>query len=331
MFRSKTYFTLLGIAVSTLLAAPAARADLFDVTNIGGSNNQTLQLNSATGALSSYTTSTPSPQGIAINVGNTLGYVTNNVGNGVTTLTITNNAVTGTTTSGFAGLAQPVGISTDTAGNVYVVNNSASTSAGSIIRFNSTGTGATTLVSGLNTPQYVAVDSAGNIWVTELTNSGSGRIDKYSSTGTLLGQTTGNGALTPEGIKIGSNGNAFFVDNTNTITGQNTIWTWNGTNVGTVSQVATLTVSGSRFNGLAFDSAGNIFLTNAGSSGSAIYRESGGTIAAFSTSGAPSGFTPFDITPAPEPSSLVLSGVGVGLLGVYRRYRRRKATVVTVA
>src|SRR5664280_2145175 len=104
----------------------------------------------------------------------------------------------------------PIGVATDSSGNVYVTDGGNNR----IEKFNSSGTYLTQWGSAgtgngqFSDPFDVAIDSSGNVYVTDSQNN---RIEKFDSSGTYLTQWgsagTGNGQFNgPTGVAVGSSG-----------------------------------------------------------------------------------------------------------------------------
>jgi len=110
-----------------------------------------------------------------------------------------------------ASFAHPLGVATDSNGNVWVVdyeNNRIKkfNQAGEYVSsFGSTGSGNGQLLG----PCMLAVDKAGNLWVTELGNH---RIQKFSPSGAYLGQLKDPSLDSPYGIAISPNGTIWVSD-----------------------------------------------------------------------------------------------------------------------
>jgi tripartite motif-containing protein 71 len=328
MAKFKVCLAVAGVMCAMLSMVPVARADVLYVSDTGA--NAVRQLDTTSGTVTPLSTqTTTAPQGIAVNVSNTTTYVTNTTGN---TLSTINNS-TGTVSSFITtNLSSPVGVAVDGSGNIYIVNSGNSTvreynSGGTFIQSINTNSGTNTLTN----PQYVAVDSAGNIYVSGTTSSGSG-VNKYNSAGALQGSANGFGNA--EGLKIAPSnfgafgGQVFVVDAGVGSQGVDRITAFNGTG-GSFSSFTTFGTAGTvQPNGLAFDNTGTMYVSNKGTTGPQIWKvTSGGVNSTFATNGTTL-TTPFDIVQAPEPSSLLLTGLGVGVLGVYRRFSRKKKAVV---
>jgi D-alanyl-D-alanine dipeptidase len=234
-----------------------------------------------------------SPQGVATdNAGNV--YVADS-GNGtirkitpagrVTTLAGT-AFVTGSTdaTGAAASFWHPIGVATDSAGNVYVADSSNSTirkitparrvttlagTAG--VRGSTDGTGAAASFRG---PSGVATDSAGNVYVADSGNHAirritpAGRVTTLAGSAGVTGSTDATGAAAsfsfPYDIAIDSTGNFYVADGANTIrkiTPAGVVTTLAGT--AGVRGSTDATGAAASFNspaGVATDSAGNVYV-----------------------------------------------------------------------
>jgi sugar lactone lactonase YvrE len=298
-----------GILCVLLLPTGALRADLLYVADVG--NNSILALN-ASGTVTNQLTGYAGPQGTAMDSAGNL-YVANN-----SSATIVQVPTSGGTAVTFATLpagSGPQGLVFDNAGNLYVVNNGTST----ISKVAPDGS-VSTFASGLPTITYATFDSQGNLYVSAFSFISGGELEKITPSGQISTFATGLGV--PEGVKLGPDGNFYVADvSTNTI--------WKVTQAAVVTQFA----SGSALinpKGLAFDSAGNLYVANAGNTGS------NGSIAVVNSLGQASTFaqagllSPADlafVVPATvaEPSSLLLTGLGAGVIYACRRGLRRNA------
>jgi DNA-binding beta-propeller fold protein YncE len=192
--------------------------------------------------------------------------------------------------SSVLGLRSPVGVGTDSSGNVYV----ADLDDNRIVKFNSSGT--VLLVIGgfgsgdgnFNSPSDVAVDSGGNIYVVDMGNN---RIQKFNSSGTYLTQWgslgSGNGLFDgPEGIAISSSGIVFVAD-----TGNNRIQKFDSVGVWQ-AQWGSLGSGNGQFdvpNGIAVDNTPNVYVTDAGNSRVQKFNSTGGYLAQWGTFGTGNG------------------------------------------
>lgn len=195
------------------------------------------------------------------------------------------------TVTGSSLLQYPVGITRDSAGNLYVAD-----SASNVIRKISS-TGAVSTLAGaigtsgsadgtgegsrFNQPGAIAMDAAGNLLVADTGNSTIRKITAAGAVTTLAGSPASRGSAdgtgsnatfnTPGGIAVDASGNIFVADSLNA-----TIRKITGT--GTVSTLAGSaglrgdrdgTGGAARFNnpnGLSFDSTGNLLVADTGNS-----------------------------------------------------------------
>ncbi|HEY8082619.1 MAG TPA: S8 family serine peptidase [Solirubrobacterales bacterium] len=121
--------------------------------------------------------------------------------------------------SGDGQLDFPLGVATDSSGNIFVVDTANhriqkfNSSGEYIFQFGSYGTGD----GQLSLPYGVAIDSSGNIWVTDCGNN---RVQKFKANGEYLSKFgskgTGEGQFDcPTGIAFDSSGRAFIADKGN--------------------------------------------------------------------------------------------------------------------
>lgn len=102
------------------------------------------------------------------------------------------------------GLAQPVGLAVDTAGNLYVANFGQNQSSGSILVYNASFVLQTkkTITNSISKPTGVALDAQGNIYVANYLSS---EVTKYTPKGALIsGATLTNNISYPGGIAVDS-------------------------------------------------------------------------------------------------------------------------------
>jgi DNA-binding beta-propeller fold protein YncE len=317
MIQRRIVGAVLGVVFGTLLAIPPSRAD-FIVANFG---NNTVVNVTAAGVVTANSSGYNEPFGVALNPSGTTLYVSNE-----STNTVSSVAASGGTPATFipssSGLLNPAGLAIDSSGNIYVADLENSRIAkfdasGNVINAN--------FITGLNTPAGVAVDSSGNVYVTD---TSAHTLKRYTSAGgstpnfTVSGFTGSIPAVT---LGTGSfAGFAFVAD-----LGNNTV---QKVDLSTGSTVQ-FNTSGSALNhpnGLTFDNNGNLFVTNDVASGFISEITPSGVTSTFATSGLSlSGPTGIVFVPAavPEPSSLLLSGLGVSVLYACRRWKRRGAEI----
>ena len=182
------------------------------------------------------------------------------------------------------GLASPVGIAADSAGNLYVANYGDN----SVSRVSSTGA-ISNYLTGLNAPQGLAVDAADNLYIANsgandivkvtpagvqsvfatglnspfdlqfdpqgdllVSNTGNSTISKISPAG-VVSDYLENAAYAPEGLKY-AQGNMYIAN-----TGNNAL-----TEVDSTGQVHTLSISLNSPRGVAIDPSGVVFVANNG-------------------------------------------------------------------
>jgi sugar lactone lactonase YvrE len=251
------------------------------------------------------------------------------------------------------GLSDPVGIAADSAGNLYVTS-----AATTIAKYSSTGTLLnSSFITGLLYPDQMTIAS-GNLYVA---SQGINAIGKYP----LAGGTANPNLISitnPQGVAIAPNGNIYVVNNTpGTNTGGNiSEYTSSGALVGGGPLVSGLAFA----QGIAIDSAGNLYVTVENSNevneyssngtlianlitgldnpiGIAIdgsdlfvsnYANGNGYIGEYTTSGqtVSSDFAnvsdPYSLAIAtvPEPGSAMLTGIVASIIALALWFRRRR-------
>ena len=254
------------------------------------------------------------------------------------------------------GVGNTQGLAFDAAGNLYVANAANNT----IEKFTPDGTGSVFISTDLNSPSGLAFDAAGNLYVAD---HGDNKIFGFDSTGAKIYESAFNELVSPRGLAFDKAGNLFvaldvlhmiyeitpgnsLIEFAVTADGNgrndpfglafdtdgNLYASYEDTNIiekftsgGVGSDFATTGLNNPL--GLAFDTGGNLFVAN----------QSGGTIEKFTPDGAGTVFAntfPFAPTAlafgppsqpqsVPEPSSMVMLGIGIaGLIG-FRRTRAR--------
>ena len=159
--------------------------------------------------------------------------------------------------SGFMQFNAPVGVATDSSGNLYVVD----ANNYRIQKFTLNGAFVATISPQLNAPFGAAVDPSGNLYVADTNNH---RILKFSSNGSALGQIgfsgSGNGQLnTPFGVATDSSGNLYVADTNN-----HRIQKFNSSG-SYLSQFGSMGSGNGQFNrpaALAVDSSGNLYVAD---------------------------------------------------------------------
>jgi sugar lactone lactonase YvrE len=287
-----------GQPLSNVLVVPKASGTLFDQSVIA---DDTAKLDAAIGL--------DNPAALAFDGAGNL-YIANDnyIGSGATTaLTIVpatdgivfNQSVTAndaTALDAATGVADPLGIAFDSAGNLYVPNSAANTvtvvpkSSGTLFG-QSVSAGAATPLSaaaGLVGPWGLAFDSAGNLYISNFGNNTVTVVPK--SSGTLFGQSvTANTATvlvaatgldSPTGLAFDSAGDLFIANRAAALTivpkSSGTVF---GRSVTANTATAMAWTGFINPTGLAFDSAGNLFLT-VDNSASASYPTTGVSVIA---------------------------------------------------
>jgi sugar lactone lactonase YvrE len=311
MFLRSAAFTVAGLVLGLFSFPSLTRADFLYVTDVGNVKNV-----SATGSVSTQSSGYTNPAGIAVSNDGSLLFVANQSS---PTGSATFVAASGGNPSTFASIATPTGVAVDTNGNIYIV----STGNSRVQKYSSSGVLISdTYITGLTSPKYVTTDSQNNIYITATNSAGTQSIlEKFpyfgGTSGTIITSVTG---ATFQGVKLGSGVNAgfaFVADSTNNIVDKINLST------GTVIQFNTSGTALSTPTGLVFDTSGNLYVANPGS-GTISEINPAGLTTNFATSGLN---TPIDlaIAPAPEPSSLLLTGLGASVLYVFQRRRRNRS------
>jgi sugar lactone lactonase YvrE len=187
-----------------------------------------------------------------------------------------------------ARFSAPLGVATDSAGNVYVADTlndtirkitpeAVVTTLAGTAGVNSSSTDGTGAAAGFNAPQGIATDSSGNVYVAD---GGSSQIRKITPAGVVTtpagsgrsGSTDGIGAAAsfnnPHGVATDSAGNVYVADTANStirkITPAGEVTTLAGT-AGVHGGSTDATGAAARFffpRGVATDSAGNVYVAD---------------------------------------------------------------------
>jgi len=183
-------------------------------------------------------------------------------------------------------LSSPLGVATDSAGNVYVADSNNTirkiTPAGAVstlagtpgVAGNADGTG---VAARFNSPRGVATDSAGNVYVADSNNNTIRKITPAGAVSTLAGTAGVGGSADdtgaaarfyfPEGVATDSAGNVYVADSNNNtirkITPAGAVSTLAGTvGVGDSADDTRAAVSFNFPRGVATDSAGNVYVAD---------------------------------------------------------------------
>lgn len=288
-----------------LLAAATAHGDIFFVDNI---NDQTTRIVNSDGSvrLPPYfaTLSSAQPEGLAFDTAGNLYEADLNSGS------IFRFTPSGVKSTFASGLNSPTGLAFDNLGNLFV----ASLNDAIISKITPSGT-VTPFAFTQNSPFGLAIDSGNNVYVA---NYGSNTVGKISLAGiySIFVDAT-HGLSNPFGLAFDTSGNLFVSNSAG------------GCKINKVTPSGTVTVFATEdafdsLRGLAFDSGGDLYVTKPGSSSSSIDRITpSGTITPFTTVGlnAPNFIA---VQPIPEPSSLILFGIGVVCIIRHRTMRFRQ-------
>jgi len=215
--------------------------------------------------------------------------------------------------TGNGNFSNPRGVAVDSAGHVWVVDSNSDR----VEKFTGTGgylsqigcpAGACSSGSGpgqFNVPWVVAVDSAGNVYVTDYYNN---RVEEFTTAGAYITAwgcaTAGTGCTAgfgpgefnvPFGIAVDSARNVYVTDLGNNrvekfTTAGTYITAWGCTNAAT--QACTAGSGPGQFNvprGVAVDSAGNVYVADAGNSRVEKFTGTGAFITAWGSSGTGNG------------------------------------------
>ena len=201
------------------------------------------------------------------------------------------------------------GIVFNQSGNMYVTNNSydAPGTADLIEKFSPTGADlGAYITSGISEPAFPVFDASGNLFVP---NVATNTVEKFSPAGADLGVFANTGLWGPDGTAFDAAGN-LYVSNYFGSTIEK--FSPNGTDLGPF-----ITTGLSAPTGITFDHAGNLYVANFGNGTVEKFSPTGTDLGAFASG--LNGPNAIAISPVPEPSSIVLFGIGVVLPVVVRR------------
>lgn len=207
--------------------------------------------------------------------------------------------------AGSAQLNSPVGLASDASGNLYIADSGNSavrkvSTSGTITtlagngRQGYSGDGGAALTARLNYPQGVAVDSAGNVFIADTFNNRvrvvapSGGIKTVAGNGLANyagdgGPATSAQVPSPTGVAVDSTGNLYISDNSAFVrkvsfSGIITTIAGNGTVGYSGDNGAALSAQLNKPGGLAVDTKGNLYISDAGNNAVRLLQSSGPAI-----------------------------------------------------
>lgn len=282
-----TYVTVL------TLIAPAANAQNLFISDYGSG---TILEISPEGTVTTFASGLTAPLGLAFDNSGNLFVAEGNTGGTISK--ITPDGTVTTFASGFSGAYGAYGLAFNSSGDLFTANED----IGTISKITADGT-VTAFASGLNNPIGLAFNSSGDLFVA---NEGNSTISKITPDGTV---TTFASAL------IGSRGIAF--NNSDDLFVAN----YDNSTVSKIAPDGTTSSFASGLNnplGLAFNDSGNLFAVNVGDGTiSEIFQD--GIVSSFASGLDGPQFATFQ--PAPEPSTLLLAGLGGFAFVMLRCYK----------
>jgi len=220
-------------------------------------------------------------------------------------------------TSGLGGLSQPHGMIVGSNGDLYV----SSFATGDVLRYNISGASGSFVSafgssSGVRAPTGLAQLASGNILVA---SSGTNQIFQFTQAGGLVSTITNAALNSPAGLAVASDGSIFVAN-----FGANNILRFN-TAGALLNTFTSANLNGP--SGLAFDASGGLLVTNVNTNQILRFNVGPGFGSlsfdrVFNLSNNLSGPI-FLVSPVPEPSSVVLFGLGLAGLSVVTLRRLR--------
>ncbi len=158
-----------------------------------------------------------------------------------------------------SGFSQPLGLTRDSAGNVFV----ADTANNAVKEILAAGgyTTVTTLGSGFSTPKGIALDGAGNVFVADTGNNAVKEILAAGGYSTVTTLASGFSFSSPIGVAVDGGGNVYVADN-----GDSSVYEMSSgcASAGCVTTLGSAGGFGSA-TGVAVDASGNVYVAGSGS------------------------------------------------------------------
>lgn len=275
------------LSLTAITFAPLARGQIF-VSILD--NNTIIQFTANGGTPTTFASGLNVPDGLAFDSAGLL-YVANaNAGTIVKFPSVPTPGGSQTGTAFFSGLFTPIGLAFNNAGLLYVAN-----ANGSTVR---TYPGGSVFANtGLSTPYGITFDTAGNLYVA---NGGDNTIEMFPASGSPTVFASGLSGLRDVAWRAG----VLYVaggGSTNSTIFESTA---TGNSTGTLHPSAFTGVNDPR--GLAFDSAGNLYVSGAGNSGTLKKFDSSGTVLWTASTGGTPGYIAAQFECAPAVMTIAL-------------------------